>query len=129
MSSPIIVLLLLTILPLCISWITGYFRFSQLGVVDNKLPREQIQQLTGIGARSVAAQKNAWEALVIYSATLLALYITQVPVEQYAMICWAIFALRCLYTVFYLINWDILRSLAFIGSCGLCFYCFGLALS
>ena len=68
MNVVITSLLILVILPVSCAWIAGYYRQKQLGSVDNKEPRAQSQQLTGPGARAVAAQSNSWEALAVFSA-------------------------------------------------------------
>ena len=84
MQYPVLVLMVLCILPIVCGWVSGYYRHKQFGAVDNKHPRQQNAQLRDAGARAVAAQMNAWEALAVYSAALLAVTIAQVPVEQYA---------------------------------------------
>ncbi|MDG2272722.1 MAG: MAPEG family protein, partial [Halioglobus sp.] len=63
MNMIIVSLIILSVLPLLCAWTAGYYRQKQLGRVDNKEPRLQSLQLTGAGARAVAAQSNTWEAL------------------------------------------------------------------
>lgn len=128
MKLPIIVLLVAAILPMVWSWVSGYYRHAQLGDIDNKNPRQQILQLTGVGQRAVAAQGNAWEALIVYIAALLAVSITNVPVQDYAMLTMYFVILRIAHGVFYLLNQDILRSLSFVGAYGICIYMMVLAL-
>ena len=128
MTIPITVLMIACILPILCGWISGYFRHKQLGMVDNKHPRAQNTLLTGAGARADAAQKNAWEALVVYIAALLAVTMMNVPVEQYATISLVFLALRVFHAIFYVTNMDVLRSLAFVGAYGVCMYMFYLAL-
>lgn len=128
MNTPIVVLLVLSVLPIVWSWVSGYCRQKQFGAIDNKHPREQNAQLTGAGARAVAAQQNAWEALAVYAAALLAVTIADVPVESYATLALVVLACRIAHGVFYIANWDILRSLAFLPAFGICIYMFILAL-
>lgn len=128
MHTPILVLMILCVMPVLCAWVSGYYRHQQLGVVDNKHPREQNAKLTGCGARAVAAQMNAWEALAVYSAALLAVNIAAVPIEQYANLVLVFLACRILHSVFYIINQDILRSLVFMAGYGICIYMFVLAL-
>ena len=71
----VICLSVVAFLPIMLAWVGGYFRHKQLGVVDNKTPRLQALQLTGVGHCAYAAQQNAWEALMLFSAALLALSI------------------------------------------------------
>lgn len=128
MNAVIITLLVLSVIPITLSWVSGYFRHSQFGAVDNKAPRQQNQLLIGAGARAVAAQKNAWEALLLFVAALLALNYATVPVEQYVNLCWVVLVARLLHAVFYLVNQDILRSISFLVSYGVCVYFFILSL-
>lgn len=128
MNIPVFVLMMLCILPISCAWVSGYFRHQQLGVVDNKNPRTQNAQLTGAGARAVAAQLNAWEALAVYSAALLAVTIAQVPVASYATLTLVLLGCRIAHAVCYIANQDILRSLTFFGSYGISLYLFVMAL-
>ena len=128
MNIPVFVLMMLCILPITCAWVSGYFRHQQLGVVDNKNPRVQNAQLTGAGARAVAAQLNAWEALAVYSAALLALTISQVPSESYTTLTLVLLGCRVAHALCYIINQDILRSFAFLGSYGISIYLLVLAL-
>jgi len=122
MNIAILVLLVCCVLPILCSWISGYYRHKQLGVVDNKIPRLQNAQLTGVGARAVAAQHNAWEALAVYSAALLALNMAAVPVEKYTQLCLIFMIMRIMHAIFYMLNWDALRSIAYLVGYGICMY-------
>ncbi|MCR9103712.1 MAG: MAPEG family protein [Gammaproteobacteria bacterium] len=129
MTTVISCLLVLCILPIACAWIAGYFRHKQFGAVDNKEPRVQSAQLTGAGARAVAAQANCWEALALFSAALLALVIAGVALESIASLAIAFTLLRLVYIALYIADRDALRSLVFIGGFGICMYLFYLALS
>jgi uncharacterized MAPEG superfamily protein len=129
MNNVLVALLILTLAPIVCAWIGGYYRRSQLGSIDNKEPRTQSLQLTGAGARAVAAQGNSWEALALYSAAVLALVIAGVDLNTVATHALIIAALRVVYVPLYIMNIDMLRSLAFLGSFGLCMYFFYLAIS
>lgn len=129
MNTVIGCLLILCILPLVCSWVGGYHRQKQLGKVDNKEPRTQSQQLTGAGARAVAAQANCWEALAVFSAAVLAVFISGMDLQNIATLSSVFVALRVVYIPAYLGNWDIPRSLLFLGGYGICMYFFYLALS
>lgn len=128
MKYPIITLLVLSILPMVWAWVSGYCRYSQFGQVDNKNPRQQNAQLTGLGQRAISAQANAWEALIIYGVALLAVSISGVAVEKYAALTLLVLILRIAHGVFYIANWDILRSISFIAGYGICVYMMVLAL-
>lgn len=129
MDTVITGLLILCILPIACSWVAGYYRQQQLGSIDNKEPRSQWQQLSGAGARAVAAQGNSWEALAVYSAAVLALFISGVNLNSVSTLVMVLVALRIAYIPAYIGNADKLRSLLFIGSYGICIYFFYLALS
>lgn len=114
MKTALIVLLLLSLFPYAFAWISGYYRRQQLGTIDNKNPRQQYTQLSGPGARAVAAQQNAWEALGFYSAALLAVSLADVEIEHLSLAAILVLLFRVLHGVFYLANLDLLRSLAFV---------------
>jgi len=129
MNVVITSLLILVILPVSCAWIAGYYRQKQLGSVDNKEPRAQSQQLTGSGARAVAAQSNSWEALAVFSAALLAVFIGGIDLDSIRMPVMIFTALRIAYIPAYIADLDKLRSLIFIGGYGICIYLIYLALS
>ena len=129
MNVVITSLLILVILPLSCAWIAGYYRQKQLGSVDNKEPRTQSQQLTGPGARAVAAQGNSWEALAVFSATILAVFIGGTDLDSIRMPVMIFTALRIAYIPAYITDLDKLRSLIFISGYGICIYLIYLALS
>jgi uncharacterized MAPEG superfamily protein len=128
MNTVILTVLIACLLPIILAWVAGYYRHQQLGTVDNKHPREQVKQLTGAGARTVAAQLNAWEALIVYVAALWAVTTAGISLSTISTVCLGFIACRILHAIFYMINQDILRSLAFVGSYGICIYLFVLAL-
>lgn len=129
MNTVIGCLLVLCVLPLACAWIAGYHKQKQLGKVDNKEPRTQSMQLTGAGARAVAAQGNSWEALAVFSAALLAVFISGRALDSIATLALAFVGLRVIYIGVYLANQDKLRSLIFLVGYGICMYLFYLALS
>lgn len=128
MNLPIITLIAVSVLPIMWGWVSGYYRHSQLGEVDNKQPRQQNEKLVDAGQRAVAAQYNAWEALAVYIAALVAVNTAGVAVEQYATLTAIFLACRVVHGVAYVINQDILRSLAFLAGYGICIYMMIMAL-
>jgi uncharacterized MAPEG superfamily protein len=129
MNTVIGSLLVLCILPLACAWIAGYHRQQQLGSVDNKEPRVQSMKLTGAGARAVAAQANSWEALALFSAAALAVFISGVDLQTITRQALVFVALRIVYIAVYLGNQDKLRSLIFLVCFGICMYLFYVALT
>lgn len=122
MRTAIIVLACLCVLPYLMAFVSGYYRRKQLGKVDNKNPREQYTHLSGPGARAVAAQQNAWEALIIYSAALLAVAASRVEVTYLAEAAIVVLVARVVHAFFYLANLDKLRTLSFLVAIVSCFY-------
>ena len=129
MQTVIACLLIATFMPMICAWISGYYRHKQLGVVDNKHPRIQVNKLEGIGHRAYAAQQNSWEALAVFSAALLALHMSGIALASVATTCVVFVLLRAVYIACYLANKDLLRSTFFIGAFGVCLYFFYLALT
>jgi uncharacterized MAPEG superfamily protein len=88
-------------------------RQKQLGSFDNKDPRAQQAQLTGRGARAVAAHKNAFEAIALFAPAVLVAHLAGAdPLwsTRWAEI-WVV--ARVLHGALYLANLDLLRSTAF----------------
>ncbi|WEJ23371.1 MAPEG family protein [Pseudomonas sp. SD17-1] len=50
---------------------------KQQGSYDNHLPRSQQAQLTGMGARAVAAHQNSFEAFMLFAVGVLMAHTTQ----------------------------------------------------
>lgn len=129
MRTALVVLACLALLPYAMAFISGYYRRKQLGVVDNKKPREQYIQLHGAGARAVAAQQNAWEALILYSAALLSVAASRVEVAHLAAAAIVVLIARVLHGFFYLADLDKLRTLSFLVAFVSCFYIFFVVLA
>ena len=129
MNTVIASLLILCLLPIVCAWIAGYHRQKQLGSVDNREPRLQSAQLTGAGARAVGAQSNCWEALGVFSAAILAVFISGIDLAEVANLALVYTALRIVYIPLYIGNIDKLRSLAFLAGFSICIYMFYLALN
>lgn len=102
------------LLPIALSWVGGYYRVQQFGKLDNKHPRAQSAQLEGVGARAVAAQQNAWEALAVFTAGVVAhgAWGEQSAVVAILALVWV--GARILHAVFYLADLDALRSVVFL---------------
>ncbi|MFP8875176.1 MAG: MAPEG family protein [Myxococcota bacterium] len=103
------------LIPFLLSASSGYFRVQQFGSADNKNPRAQQAALEGKGARLVAAQKNAWEALAIFTAAV-AVNSLHGHGEGWLSGVLALVWLgaRILHPIFYVYDLDKLRSLIFV---------------
>ncbi len=120
MSIALWTLVVLIAMPYVLAGVSGYFRQTQLGSVDNNNPRQQAAQLEGAGARAVAAQTNAWEALAVYTATLVLAFGLGADPATLTIPALVLLAARVVHAVAYVSDIATLRSLAFmvgIGSC------------
>jgi len=110
MTTLIICLFIAAILPI-IAKIPVAIAMHKLGRYNNNHPRAQQTELTGFGARALAAHQNAFESLVIFApAVLLAIATknTGVFIEQLAI---THVIARVLYNIAYLMNISTIRSL------------------
>jgi len=120
-TTPLWCLLIVALLPYPLAFSGGYFKMRQFGAVDNKHPRQQAQLLEGIGARAVAAQSNAWEALGFFTAVLAVLSLANPEAARGATaanLSLGFLATRVLHPIFYLANIDVARSLVFLVGFG-----------
>jgi len=90
MNTVLACLLIAVLTPYVLAGIGGYHKGKQLGKVDNNNPRAQAAQLTGAGARAVAAQQNAWEALAVFTASLAAAFFAGVGRGYIAPLAWTV---------------------------------------
>jgi uncharacterized MAPEG superfamily protein len=70
MTIPLLCLFIAMLMPLIPSGVSNVQRKKQFGSMDNHNPRLQAAQLSGLGARAVAAQQNCWEALMMFTAAI-----------------------------------------------------------
>jgi uncharacterized MAPEG superfamily protein len=103
------------LLPLILAFVGGYYRGKSFGAADNRNPRAQAAKLEGPGARAYAAQANAWEAAILFSATVLTTHAAGLPAEEAAPWALAFVGFRILHGIFYIQDIDKARSLSFIG--------------
>lgn len=87
------------------------FAMSKLGGYNNNHPREQQSQLTGFGARALAAHQNAFESLIIFAPAILLAIATNHTGKNIAMLAIVHVCARVAYNILYLINIDKLRSI------------------
>ncbi len=96
---------------------------KQFGRYDNKTPREQESNLTGFGKRAMSAHENSIENFPVIAAGALLAAIDDPGHSYIPIYCSLIIAARLLYWLFYLVNLDKLRSvawaIAFASSIGL----------
>ncbi|AZQ85567.1 MAPEG family protein [Colwellia sp. Arc7-635] len=110
MTTLIICLFIAAILPI-IAKIPVAIAMHKLGRYNNNHPRAQQTELTGFGARALAAHQNAFESLIVFApAVLLAIATknTGIVIEQLAI---THVVARVLYNIAYLMDIATIRSL------------------
>jgi len=127
MSVILYTLLIAIVIPYLLSWVSGYCRIKQFGGYDNHNPRAQQSALEGLGARAMSAQANAWEALMMYTATCVIIFIAGIDLTSLDTIAYIFIGFRVLHAIFYLLDVALLRSLSFGVSATCCFYMIYLA--
>jgi uncharacterized MAPEG superfamily protein len=106
--------------------LVGYAR-AKVGY-DTSAPRAMFDQLPDYAKRATWAHQNGFETFMIYSAAALMAYVTGVSSSLAANCANAFVLLRLLFSLFYITNIPIARSLMF-GLGSLCTYTlFGLSL-
>jgi uncharacterized MAPEG superfamily protein len=121
MTTPLWCLVIVAFLPYPLAFIGSYFKTRQFGTLDNKNPRAQAAKLEGTGARAVAAQANAWEALAVFTAVLGVLHFANPEVARgstAANLSLGFVAARIVHPIAYLANIDLLRSAVFLVAIG-----------
>jgi len=106
-----------------------YFRKTMLGSIDNSNPRDQAAVLTGAGARSYAAQANAWEALPFFAVAVILAHLTGGDSYQSAIASVLFVIARLFHVFFYIAGFAMLRSLSFMLSLGFSVWLFVVAAS
>jgi len=101
-------------IPIVLSLGTAPFRIKQFSTPNFNEPRAQADQLSGAGGRMVAAQKNAWEALLLFTVTLFIAYANNTDAEQIALACIIFIIARISHAVLYVLGWGIMRFLSFL---------------
>jgi len=79
---------------------------------DNRNPRVQQSRLTGFGARALAAHQNMIEAFPVFAAGLLLALIAGVHGQWVGILSIAFVAARVVYSICYLADIHLLRSLS-----------------
>lgn len=127
MPEILIVLFIVAVLPIILSASGIYFRVKGLGKFDNKHPRAQQAQLSGAGSRAVAAQQNAWEALIVFAVVVFIAHAAMVDLHSLAIPAYVFLAARLLHPVLYIANLATLRSITFALGWFSCVYIFYVA--
>ena len=84
---------------------------------DISAPRAAFDKLPDYGKRATWAHQNSWEAFILYSAAALMAYATNQNSQTVINCALGFTVARLFYSIFYIINFPIGRSLMFgIGS-------------
>tara|TARA_R110000737_G_scaffold348842_2_gene383653 strand:- start:121 stop:504 length:384 start_codon:yes stop_codon:yes gene_type:complete len=110
MTILIICLFIATLLPF-IAKIPVAIAMHNLGGYDNKHPRAQQAQLTGFGARALAAHQNAFESLIIFVPAVLLAITTKNTGALIELLAITHVIARVLYNIAYLMNIGVIRSI------------------
>ncbi len=127
MTTPFWCLLIVTFLPFLWSIVGNVLRQRQFGRIDNNHPRQQQAQLTGAGARALAAQQNAWEALAMFTPAVLIAHFNGATAGQAATAAMLFVAMRVVHGVFYLTDLSTLRSISWVVAFGALIWLFVIA--
>jgi uncharacterized MAPEG superfamily protein len=95
------------------------FARVQIGYEAMATPRAQLDKLPAYAQRATWAHQNSFEAFMLFATAALMAYVTGVnsPIAVVAAIAFVV--ARLLYSIFYILNIPLLRSLMFaIGSLG-----------
>ena len=86
---------------------------------DVSAPRAMFDKLPPYGQRATWAHQNSFEAFMVFAAAALMAYVTGVNSPTAAWAAIAFLVARLLYSIFYILNIPLLRSLMYaIGSLG-----------
>lgn len=110
MPTLFIVLFIVSLLPMLLAFIGGYLRYKQFGGFDNNHPRQQQAQLTGLASRVLAAQKNAWEALIFFTAGCFLAFASSIDLDSLSYASVLFLICRMLHPIFYMLDQATFRS-------------------
>jgi len=127
MTTPLWCLLIATFLPFAWVFAGHACRYRQFGGIDNDHPRLQQAQLTGVGARALAAQQNAWEALAMFTPAVLIAHLHGATAGHAATASMLFIAARIAHGCLYLANLSTLRSLSWMVGAGAVIWLFAVA--
>ncbi len=98
---------------------------NKLGGYDNDHPRDQQAKLQGFGARALAAHQNAFESLIVFSASILLAIATNTVNESVQLFAILHIGFRVAYHILYLANIGVMRSICWAVAIGSSFFIMG----
>lgn len=106
------------LMPIILALSSIPFRVKQFSAPNLNEPRAQAEKLSGAGARIVAAQKNAWEALILFTVSLFIANANNIAGEEIALACIIFIAARIIHAITYVLGWGVPRFFAFMIAVG-----------
>lgn len=110
MNTLILITFISTLLPFLAKIPVG-LAMHRKGGYDNRHPRQQQSQLTGFGARALAAHQNSFEALIIFGIAMATAMATNTTNEVVIYLGVTHLVARVLYCVLYWFDINIIRSI------------------
>ncbi|KGD65588.1 hypothetical protein Y5S_00812 [Alcanivorax nanhaiticus] len=129
MQTILYVLFAISFLPILLAWAGVYFRIKQFKRFDNHHPRQQQAALEGAGARTQAAQANAWEALIVFTMVCFIAYASGLDLNRLDGVAFLYLVARVLHPILYIANLAWWRSAVYAVGMGCCLYIVFLAAS
>lgn len=113
MTIVVICLAIIVFMPILVRLPVAW-AMNKAGGYDNKHPRAQQQQLTGLGARAQAAHENCFEATSFFAPTILLVLALNAVTHTTAYLALAFVLCRIIFVVSYWFDWDKIRSVAWV---------------
>ena len=113
MTIPFQILFVVIFLPFVWVGVAAYHVTRAGEALDNKDHRGQQARQTGPAKRAYGAHYNALEAIPPFAAAVITAHLFHADPARSAQLCVAYLVFRVLHGVFYVLDWDKLRSLAF----------------
>ncbi|MEX2498860.1 MAG: MAPEG family protein [Wenzhouxiangellaceae bacterium] len=121
--STLMLCLIFSALMILITKVPVAMAMAEDGGYDNRHPRAQQARLTGFGARALAAHQNMIEAFPVFAAGVLLVMVTGTTGYWVSVLALVFVGARIVYTIFYLGDFPVLRSMTwgvgFAASLGL----------
>lgn len=117
MTTLLVCALIAVIMPY-VARVPAIIAMNKLGGYDNKHPRQQQMQLTGLGARALAAHQNCFESLAVFAVALAVVLGTNNVNAVTETLAMTHIVARILFCVFYCLNLDIIRSITWLVGMG-----------
>jgi len=99
-------------------WV-GYAKITGGSGYDNSMPRVWLESRHGKAQRANWAQQNSYEAFPPFAAAVIVAHLTGTPQMTIDLMAGAFILVRIAHGCFYIADWSMLRSVAWISGYGL----------